>query len=68
MGFESHVGRTFEFIRKNKKNERNQPLRVPISVGKHNPMRVDEGRNSWNLLAMTIKARTVVGTGGDEPA
>ena len=34
-----------------------------------NSMRVDEGRQGWwwSLLAMIIKARTVVGKGGEEP-
>ena len=31
-------------------------------------MRVDEGRNSWSLLARKTKARTVVGRGEEEPA
>ena len=45
------------------KNQRNELLRTPSSMGRQNSMRVDEGRNSWNLLAIKMKARTVVGRG-----
>ena len=40
-----------------------QLLRAPSSAGRHNSMRVDEGRNGWNLPAIRNKARTIVGTG-----
>ena len=47
-------------------NRWNQLLRGPCGVGRQlqNSMRVDEGRNSWNLLAMKkMIARTVLGRG-----
>ena len=42
LGFESHVGRTFEFLCK--KGKMNQLLKAPSSVGRRNSMRIDEGR------------------------
>ena len=41
--FESHMGRTFATFAE-MKNERNELLRAPSSVGRRNSMRVDEGR------------------------
>ena len=45
------------------KNQRNQPLRAPNSVGRRNSVRVDEGRNSWSLVAIKMKARAGMGRG-----
>ena len=39
-------------------------MRAHSRVSRRNLMRVDEGRNSWSLLAMTTKPRAVVGRGG----
>ena len=43
-----------------------QLLRAP-SVGNHNSTRVDEGRKSWNLLAIKMQATNRSGEGGEEP-
>ena len=44
--------------------QRNQQLRAPSSLARHNSMRVDEGRNSSSLARQKTKATTVVGRGG----
>ena len=41
---------------------------VAPSVGRHNSMRVDDGKQGWNLLATKMKARTVAGREREEPA
>ena len=47
--------------------EKDQLLREP-NVGKHNSTRVDEGRKSWNLLAIKMQGTNRGGEGGEEPA
>ena len=50
------------------KIKKDQLLRAP-SVGKHNSTRVDEGRKSWNLLAIKKQGTNrSAGRGGEEPA
>ena len=62
LGFESHMGRTLSLFAKIK-SHRNQLLKAPSSVGRHNSMRVGEGRNFWSLPAKKMETRTVVGRG-----
>ena len=49
------------------KIKKDQLLRAP-SVGRHNSTRVDEGRNSSNLLAIKMQRTNRSGRGGEEPA
>ena len=66
--FESRRGETLNLFTKYIFNGKDQPLRAP-SVGKHNSTRVDEGRKSWNLLAIKMQGTNrSVGNGGEEPA
>ena len=50
--FESRRGEILNLFAKTKKKD--QLLRAP-SVGKHHSTRVDEGRKSWNLLAIKMQ-------------
>ena len=63
LEFESLVDETLSLFAKIN-NKRNQLVRAHSRVSRRNLMRVDEGRNSWSLLAMTTKPRAVVGRGG----
>ena len=64
LEFESHVARFFfSCLCAKIKHRSNQLLRAPSSVGRRNSMRVDEGRKGWSLLAIKMKARTIVGRG-----
>ena len=58
LQLESHVGPNFEFICK---VNRDRQLRAPRSVGRHNLMRVDEGRRGSSLVAMEIKGTYLSG-------
>ena len=50
-----------------KKTGRKQLLRVPAnSVGRHNSTRVDEGRKSWNLLAIKMQGTNLSGQGSGQ--
>ena len=62
--FESRRGEILNLFAKKKKD---QLLRAP-SVGKHNSMRVDEGRKGRNLLAIKMRGtnRTWWGDPGSE--
>ena len=51
LRFESHVVRT-DYLLCSAQNKTNQLLRAPSGVGRHISMLVDEGRSSWNLLAI----------------
>ena len=57
------MDRIFKFVRQ-KKSRETSAEREYGSVGRHNSMRLEKGRITWNLLAITIKARTVVEPGG----
>ena len=62
--FESRRGEILNLYAKIKKD---QLLRAP-SVGKHNSTRVDEGRKSWNLLAIKMQGTNRSGEGEEELA
>ena len=58
----------WDFFRKQKtKKDQQQLLRAP-SVGKHSSTQVDDGRNSWYLLATNIKGTNRKWEGVDGPA
>ena len=44
----------------------NKLLRARYSVGRHHSMRVNEGRNSWNIPAIKSRSRTIVGWRGEK--
>ena len=50
-----------------KKNQRDQLLKAPSSVGRRSSMRVDEGGKGSSLFAKKMKARIVVGRGEKSP-
>ena len=50
-----------------KMQKTDQLLRPPSSVGGYISTRVDEERKCWVLLAIKMKARTVVGRGEEGP-
>ena len=50
-----------------RKKKNDQPLRAPSSVGRYNSTRVDAGRKCGILVAIKMKARTVVGRGEEGP-
>ena len=47
--------------------KKDQLLRASSSVGRYHSTRVDEGRKSWILLAVKIKARAEVGREEEGP-
>ena len=49
--FESRRGEVLIYLQQQKKRKEDQLLRAP-SVSKHNSTRVDEGKKSWNRLAI----------------
>ena len=51
--FESRRGQILNLFAKKKKKD--QLLRAPSVGKKHNSTRVDEGRKSWNLLAINLQ-------------
>ena len=63
LKFESHRADIFTLFAKMQK-KMDQLLRAPTSAGGYTSTRVDEGGKCWLLLAMKMKARTVVGRGG----
>ena len=64
LEFKPHLGRKLEFVCKNR-NERNRPLIAPVtsSVGRRNSIGVDEERKGSSLVAIKMKAHTVVEKG-----
>ena len=47
--------------------KKNQLLSTPSNVGRYNSTQVNERRKCWIILAMKMKARTVVGRGEKGP-
>ena len=62
------MGRTFDFIFKNKNKKLIQLLRAPCSVGRYNSMRVDEGRKRLKSSRDKNEGTYRSGKGVEEPA